>query len=85
MAEGIDLVITDQTMPDMTGLELTEAIKGVRSDVPVILCTGFSEKVTPESTGAVGVCECLNKPVGARKLSEVVHRLLKEKSSGNQD
>lgn len=84
-AEGIDLVITDQTMPDMTGLELTEAIKGVRSDVPVILCTGFSERVTPESVAGAGVCECLNKPVGARKLSEVVHRLLKEKSSGNQD
>ena len=84
-AEGIDLVITDQTMSGMTGLELTEAIKEVRSDVPVILCTGYSERLTPESAATVGVCECLNKPVGARKLSEVVHRILGEKSSGNQD
>ena len=72
-----DLVITDQTMPHMTGLKLARKIKAVRSDIPIILCTGFSASVTPERLDEIGIDLLLRKPISIRKLSDAVHQLLK--------
>jgi len=58
-----DLVITDMTMPAMTGAELAQKILALRPQTPVILCTGQSELINREKALAMGICDYLNKPV----------------------
>ena len=53
--DRFDLVITDQTMPNMTGMEPAKIIMGIRSAIPIILCTGSSERVNEESAKAMGI------------------------------
>lgn len=76
-----DIVITDQTMPRMTGLELAEAILEKRPQMPIILCTGYSNLVTPERVRDIGIRELLFKPVLSRELSLVLRRLLEERKA----
>lgn len=71
-----DLVITDQTMPHMTGIELAQKILRIRSDIPVILCTGHSEAATPERIKAVGIRELINKPLDPSGLARTVRKVL---------
>ncbi len=73
---GFDLVITDQVMPDLTGMRLAERILAVRKDVPIILFTGYSETVSVEKAKAAGISELLMKPVVKRTLAETVRRVL---------
>jgi len=61
--EAFDVVVTDLTMPQMTGFTLAKEILALRPDTPVILCTGYSELVTPEQANKVGVKEYIMKPV----------------------
>ncbi len=74
--DRFDLVITDQTMPAMTGEELAEEMLRIRPDLPIILCTGFSEAVTPEKAKASGIRELLNKPVMSDDLARAISRTL---------
>jgi CheY-like chemotaxis protein len=74
--EDIDLVITDQTMPGVSGLQLAKECMSIRADLPVILCTGFSETVTPEQAQAVGVREYLLKPLMLTDVAEAIRRVL---------
>jgi PAS domain S-box-containing protein len=74
--ERFDLVITDQTMPYMTGIELAREMMQIRPDIPVILCTGFSETATPERVEAAGICELINKPLDPSTLAVAVRRVL---------
>ncbi|HBD06687.1 MAG TPA: hybrid sensor histidine kinase/response regulator, partial [Syntrophobacteraceae bacterium] len=74
--EKFDLVITDQTMPDMTGLVLAQKLLKIRPDIPIILCTGYSQQVTKEHTSETGIREFLMKPLILRDLARVVRRLL---------
>jgi len=53
--DKFDLVITDLTMPNMTGDKLAGELMNLRSDIPVILCTGFSEKMSEEKANALGI------------------------------
>ncbi|MCU0663543.1 MAG: ATP-binding protein [Myxococcota bacterium] len=71
----IDLLITDQTMPGMTGVDLAAAVLLVRR-IPIILCTGFSEIVTAEKATGAGVREFLMKPISSEEMALVVRRLL---------
>jgi len=64
----IDLVITDQTMPRLTGIELARRLTGVRPNLPVILYTGYSDAVSDETMARSGVCALLKKPVDTDKL-----------------
>jgi PAS domain S-box-containing protein len=64
----VDLVITDQTMPRLTGIELARRLTGVRPDLPVILYTGYSDAVDDETMARSGVCALLRKPVDADRL-----------------
>jgi PAS domain S-box-containing protein len=75
-----DLVVTDMTMPNMTGADLARTILSVREDIPVILCTGFSELIDEEKAGALGIAAYLMKPVRSAKLAETVWKLLNTKS-----
>jgi len=74
--DQFDIVITDQVMPRMTGTELTRKLLEVRPDLPVILCTGFSEALTPEQARETGVREFMMKPIGMRQLAEAIRRAL---------
>jgi signal transduction histidine kinase/CheY-like chemotaxis protein len=71
-----DLVITDLTMPGLTGLELSEGMKRVRSDIPIILFTGYSDQVSKDAAVQAGIDEYCMKPISMRELSTVVGRFL---------
>ena len=74
-----DAVITDQTMPAMTGEGLARALLGVRPDIPIILCTGFSHTMTLEKAHAMGIRTCLMKPLLIRDLATALHQALEPK------
>ncbi len=57
--EAFDLVITDMTMPQMTGEELARELLAIRANLPIILCTGYSEKITPEKALQIGIRDFL--------------------------
>jgi PAS domain S-box-containing protein len=71
-----DLVITDQTMPHMTGVALAREILRIRPSIPVILCTGHADSAVIEAARATGVREFLAKPVTLRQLAETVRCVL---------
>lgn len=74
--DSYDMVITDMTMPIMTGDMLASEIKKIRPDVPVILCTGFSEKINFRTGQDCQMEGFLLKPVRSKKLAEIVRKLL---------
>lgn len=74
--DAFDLVITDMTMPKMTGDILTQKIHSLRSDVPVILCTGFSEIIDARKAKALDIDAFLYKPVVIAKLLETIRKVL---------
>ncbi len=74
--DNFDLVITDQTMPGMTGLELAARVKEVRLDMPVIICSGFSEQLTPDKIEKSGIDMYIIKPLTLTKLSESVRTVM---------
>jgi PAS domain S-box-containing protein len=71
-----DLVITDFTMPKLTGKDLSKEIHRIRPDIPIILCTGFSEKLTVEMAGDLGV-ELMMKPLSMKQIAELVRKVLR--------
>ncbi|NOY44846.1 MAG: response regulator, partial [Deltaproteobacteria bacterium] len=75
-AGGYDLLLTDQTMPECTGLALARWAHGVRPDLPVVLCTGYSAAVTPRSLAEAGVAVVVPKPVSPSQLAAEVRRVL---------
>ncbi|MFC1523732.1 ATP-binding protein [Thermodesulfobacteriota bacterium] len=74
--ENFDLIITDMTMPGMTGAELSQRILAVRPDTPVIMCTGFSELINKDKAESIGIREFIMKPVVRKELAAVVRRVL---------
>jgi len=74
--EGFDLIITDQTMPSMTGDVLVKKCLEIRPDIPIILCTGFSEKLSEEKTKELGVRALVMKPVTRAELATIVRKVL---------
>ncbi len=74
--DAFDLVVTDMTMPDMTGVELAEEILAVRPDTPIILCTGFSDKIDKERAQAIGVRMLVMKPVVMSELAKTIRKVL---------
>jgi DNA-binding NarL/FixJ family response regulator len=72
-------VITDMTMPKMTGIELAGEIMRIRPGMPVILCTGFSEAITPERAKALGLRELIMKPVVQSRIAAAVRQALEGK------
>lgn len=74
--EGFDLVITDMNMPEMTGDRLAVAVMKHRPGMPVILCTGFSHKLTEKQAAALGIKAFIMKPVAKQNLARTVRRVL---------
>jgi PAS domain S-box-containing protein len=74
-----DCVITDMTMPGLTGKALAREILQIRQDIPIILCTGFSEFITEEEAKGLGIQEFLMKPVSLRDFAQAVRKVLDAK------
>jgi len=73
---GFALVITDQNMPQMTGLELASQLRQIRPGLPILLTTGFSLAITADRIKAAGIHQLLLKPVGFHALATAVHTAL---------
>ena len=74
--DAFDLVITDMTMPGLTGKELAREMLAVRPDLPIILCTGFSEQINEKQAKETGIKEYLMKPYAANSLDKTIRRVL---------
>ncbi|MCG2777151.1 MAG: PAS domain S-box protein, partial [Desulfobacterales bacterium] len=73
--DKFDLVITDKTMPQMTGFGLAKEIKRIRPGVPIILCTGFSDTTDEDKARAMGINGLVMKPVVMREMAEIIKRV----------
>jgi CheY-like chemotaxis protein len=73
-----DLVITDMTMPQMTGEKLAEKITDNCMHIPIILCTGFSHGITDEKAQQIGIRGILMKPIIRAELAKIVRKVLDE-------
>ena len=78
--DQFDLVITDLTMPKMTGDKLVKEILNIRPDIPIILCTGFSEKIDEKKATAIGAADYIEKPVNQHDFAFKVRKVLDEKT-----
>jgi PAS domain S-box-containing protein len=71
-----DLVVTDYTMPQMTGLELARELLRIRGDLSIIMCSGLNEPVPMERIREAGVREFFTKPVGKNEFARIIRRVL---------
>ena len=71
-----DLIITDMMMPEMTGDILAAKIRAIRNDIPIIMSTGYNEKIDTKKDAALGVMEIMMKPVRMNILAETIRKLL---------
>jgi len=79
-----DLVITDMTMPNMTGDRMAIELMQIRPDIPVILCTGYSKNISEESASEIGIKAFIYKPIVNADLSITVRKVLDEAKSSAQ-
>ncbi|MDD5643342.1 MAG: ATP-binding protein, partial [Syntrophales bacterium] len=79
-----DLIISDLTMPGLTGLELATACLHLRPDIPFILATGFSETVPPEKVRSTGVGEVVAKPFNLHQIGEIIKNVFKGESQNSR-
>jgi PAS domain S-box-containing protein len=76
--DQFDLIITDLTMPKMTGDKLVKEILNIRSDIPIILCTGFSEKIDEKKAKEIGAADYIEKPLDKCDFAFKVRKVLDE-------
>ena len=74
-----DLVITDMTMPNMTGVELAPRLREIKSDIPIIICTGFSDMVDEDKAKAIGIREYVMKPIVIEEIARTIRKVLDER------
>ena len=74
--DGFDIVITDQTMPNMTGKELAREIMSIRPNMPIILCTGFSEQIDDSVAKEMGIGGFVMKPILMREMAKTIRHVL---------
>ncbi|MGL1931841.1 MAG: response regulator [Desulfotalea sp.] len=74
--DKFDIVITDQTMPGMTGSELCRRMLHIRPDIPIILCTGYSTIISEEKAKAMGIKEFAFKPLAKMDLAKLIRKVL---------
>jgi len=79
--DKFDLVITDMAMPNMSGDALASEIVKIRPDIPILLCTGFSEKISEDKAAAMGIKNFLMKPITKQGLSKKVREVLDNASN----
>jgi PAS domain S-box-containing protein len=74
--DEFDLVITDMTMPNMTGDVLARRLISIRPDIPIIVCTGYSARINPDIIKEIGIKEMAMKPVVMKDIAQMIHRVL---------
>jgi PAS domain S-box-containing protein len=74
--DRFDLVVTDMTMPNMTGDRLARELMKIRPDIPVIICTGYSERITEEKTKRIGIKALVMKPYVMKDLASIVRKVI---------
>lgn len=74
--DAFDLVITDMTMPNMTGKDLAKELMKIRSNIPIILCTGFSEKIDERRAREMGISTFVMKPIVMRQMANTIREVL---------
>jgi DNA-binding NtrC family response regulator len=77
--DHFDLVITDMTMPQMTGVKLSEKLKDIREDIPIIVCTGHSNLVDEEKAKEMGLAAYVMKPIDMQKTAQTIRKILDKK------
>ncbi|MFA7348781.1 MAG: response regulator [Desulfurivibrionaceae bacterium] len=77
--QGCDLVVTDQTMPHLSGLELAKAFLAIRPDLPIILSTGYSSQASEEDAAQAGIRRFIMKPVNIAQLAAAIRELLDQR------
>lgn len=83
--ERFDLVITDMTMPNMTGDQLAVKLMNARADIPVILCTGYSKKISADSASEIGIKAFVHKPFAKADFANTVRKVLDEAKGHGHD
>jgi len=76
--DGFDLVISDVAMPKMTGENLVKQMRLIRPKLPVILCTGYSDKVDKQAASLLG-CEYILKPIEIEYLAQLIRKTLNDR------
>ncbi len=76
--DDFDVVVTDMTMPHLTGDQLVRELRMIRPDIPVIICTGFSERINAGKAEKIGIQGFLMKPILKAELSRIVRKVLDE-------
>ncbi len=79
-----DMVITDMTMPKLTGDKLAAELMKIRPDIPVILCTGYSKNVSDQFVSEIGIRALAYKPIVTEKLAKMVRKVLDEMKTSNK-
>ncbi len=74
--EAFDVVVTDQTMPKLTGVKLAEEMLAIRPDIPIILTTGYSAQVDEAKAKEIGIRGFLMKPVESQRLLDMIRESL---------
>ncbi len=80
--DEFDLVITDMTMPDMTGDVLARKLIALRPDIPIIVCTGYSERINSDIVKEIGIKELAMKPVVMNDIARMIERILSKDDDG---
>ena len=78
--DEFDLILTDQVMPNMTGTQLSSAIISIRPDIPIILCSGFPEKICTEELNSIGIKQFIMKPVSRQVITSAVESALNKEN-----
>lgn len=75
-AGSFDIVVSDMTMPNMTGDQLAWELKKIRPDIPIIICTGYNKKISKENAAQIGIDGLLMKPIGISEMAKMIRNVL---------
>ncbi|MCF6247734.1 MAG: response regulator [Desulfobacula sp.] len=75
---GFDLIITDMTMPNMTGDDFAKKVLSIRDNIPIVLCTGYSNKMSKEKALKLGIKKYFQKPLEAKEMLHSIRKILDE-------
>ena len=78
---SFDLVLTDMTMPYVTGDSLANRVLSMRPDIPIILCTGFTERLSREQARDIGISAYVSKPVVMAQIAGIIRGVLDKSES----
>jgi PAS domain S-box-containing protein len=79
--DNFDLIITDMTMPEITGDKLAHEMLRTRPDIPIIICTGYSAQITKEKAENIGIRAYVMKPIMKHEIAKTIRQVLDQKAS----